>query len=767
MSWRERGLRLLARPSLHAQHSHGRLPGLAGTADIRRDGRGIPYITAATEHDLYAAAGYAQATDRLWQMDVLRRRARGQLAEIFGAAVVAEDLKMRHLALGRAARRSADLLDPRTRDNLAAFCAGINAAARRMRRRGGLPLEFRLLRYRPGPWLPTDSIVLVKYLGFDLGRNLATELFRARLARDHPEFAAAFGTPRYPAGGAVTVRTAAPGTTRRTEAAVPSPADLPPESRAWYDTLLSGDHATGSNAWAVAGRRTATGHPVLANDPHIVVTQPSLWYQTALRLADGRDGAAAYGVTVPGLPGLIAGANEHLAWGITNATVDTQDLCVLGPDSEPAWTEDSVITVRGAEPVPVRAAGGERHVELAPSGPAGGGRYGLFWSGLQPSAEITACQRMWRTTGYPEFRDELRAFGVPVLNVVVACADGTIALKTAGNIPARVPGSSSDTAAPYARVARSWQRFLGFEDLPETVDPPEGYIVSANHRLLPPEAALDVGVDWLPPYRAVRIEELITSAPPISGPMCAGWQSDLSNGRARRILPTLLAALDEAPPRAPAAAACRRLLAGWDGHDHGHAAAPLIFFRLTAELFRHWVGTRLGDELAAAMPDAALQVDHLVLTAEARAAIGDREPLPAVVHRALTETARQIVAELGDDPARWRWDAVHRIRDQHPVAAAVPALAPLFGDPSTPAGGSSHTVCLTSAAPGGRVVEAAPWRFVAEVSPSGPRLWDVLRHGASGNPASPHYDDQTAAHTEGRHYPAGLLAAPESARRTP
>lgn len=771
MTWRERCLRAAALPSLHAQRSRGRLRlrGLIEGADIRRDDRGVPFVAAARERDLYFAVGYVQATDRLWQMDVLRRRARGRLAEIFGAVVVDEDVRARKLALERVARRSQALLSPEHRANLVAFSDGVDAAARRMRRRAGLPLEFGLLRYRPEPWTPLDSIVIVKYLGFDLGRNLANEAFRARLAQERPEHAAAFSTPKYPADGAVTIRTlpaAPPGERRATGADEPSPAGLPTASRAWFDALLGGEHPLGSNAWAVSGAHTDSGHPLLANDPHVVLTQPSLWYQMGLRLDGQEGGATGYGVTVPGLPGLIAGANRHLAWGITNSTVDTQDLCTLAPTagSEEAerWTEESVITVRGAEPVPVRAAGGARHVELDLPGSDGAGRYGLFWSGLEPSAEIEACQRMWRARDYPELRDTLRAFGVPVLNVVVACQDGTIALRTAGNVPARAPGSSGGVPAGYADAARSWEDFLAFDDLPEVVDPSEGYIVSANHRLLPAGAPLDVGVDWLPPYRAERIEELITTEGVVTAAACARWQSDVLDGRARRVLPTLLDALDREPPDEPLTAACHRLLADWDGHDHGHLAAPLVFFRFMQALTDHWVGSRLGEELAAAMPDAALQVDHLVLDSDARTALGERETLPAVARRALTATARRIAGEQGEDPSRWRYDRVHRITDQHPIGRAVPALAPLFGAPSTPAGGSSHTVALTSSDPSGKVVDGAPWRFVAELSPHGPRLWDVLRHGASGNPASPHYDDQTPAHTEGRHYGVQLPSSPDA-----
>ncbi|MET8976748.1 penicillin acylase family protein [Streptomyces sp. NPDC004539] len=824
MTWRERGVRLLALPGLRAQRRRGtlRAAGLREGAEIRRDRRGVPFVSAADEHDLYFAAGYAQAGDRLWQMDVLRRRAAGRLAEILGPPVLAQDVRARELALVRAARRSEALLSTRHHANLTAFAAGVNAAVRRMRRRGALPVEFLLLRYRPEPWTPVDSLAVVKHLGFDLGRNLGHEVFRARLAREHPEHAGAFTAPKYPEGGAVTVRDGlsagegsvsrggearfggqvTPGGQASPDGQASSGVPLPPGSRAWLDVLLDGDRPLGSNAWAVSGARTASGHPLLANDPHIVLTRPSLWYQTGL----GLPGENGYGVTVPGIPGLIAGAGRHLAWGITNATVDTQDLCVLPPDASVAWSEESEIVVRGTASVRVRAGGGDRWVEVGPPG-TDERRYGLFWSGFEPSAELAACQDMWRAPGHAGFRESLRAFGVPVLNVVVADRHGTIALKTAGNVPRRVPGSSGTVPGTFEQVSRSWEGFLSFDELPETVDPDDGYVVSANHRLLPEGVGPDVGVDWLAPYRAERIEELIgeASGEPdgeligegdgaegptgveglagvegragVEGPAgvegsagvtaadCVRWQSDVLDGRARRILPTLLDALDQAPPTDDRlTAACHRLLAAWDGHAYGHLAAPLVFFRLTQALADHWIGTRLGADLAAAMPDTALQVDHLILTPAARTALGEPDRLPDIVARALTEAAHRIAREQehGEDPALWRWDRVHRITDQHPLARAVPAL---FGTPSTPAAGSSHTVALTSAAPSGTVIDGAPWRFVAEVTPTGPHLWDTLRHGASGNPGSPHYDDQTPSHTEGRAHRVPLVpTAPDVLR---
>jgi penicillin amidase len=232
------------------------------------------------------------------------------------------------------------------------------------------------------------------------------------------------------------------------------------------------------------------------------------------------------------------------------------------------------------------------------------------------------------------------------------------------------------------------------------------------------------------------------------------------------VLPTLLTALDEDPPDAPLVAACHRLLADWDGHDHGHLAAPLVFFRLLQKLADCWVYDRLGADLAAAMPDITLQVDHLLTSPEARRRLGEDDPLPAVVGRALADAAAWIADEQGDDPAHWRYDRVHRIRDRHALARAVPALGALFGGVTTPVGGSGHSVCLMTPDRQGTVVEGAPWRFVAELRPDGPRLWDVMRHGSSGLPRSRHYEDQTPLHAAGRLHPVPLEGPPAQAARS-
>jgi penicillin amidase len=274
-------------------------------------------------------------------------------------------------------------------------------------------------------------------------------------------------------------------------------------------------------------------------------------------------------------------------------------------------------------------------------------------------------------------------------------------------------------------VSRSWEDFIDFEDLPEVVNPPEGYIVSANHKLVADDAPIDVGQDWVAPYRAARIEELISATPSATPADCARWQLDDLNGRARLLLPTLLAAIPVSHP-------AHAVLSTWDMRDAPEAVAPLVFARLVQGLGDEWLDPLLGAELAAQVPDHTQQLDNLILTPSARAAVGITEPLAATVSRVLT------TVDLAT-----RYDTVHHIADHHPLGRGGRALRSLFCPPPTPVGGSRHTVCLMAPNREGAVIEGAPWRLVAELAPDGARLGDILRHGSSGHPLSRHYDDQT------------------------
>jgi penicillin amidase len=300
---------------------------------------------------------------------------------------------------------------------------------------------------------------------------------------------------------------------------------------------------------------------------------------------------------------------------------------------------------------------------------------------------------------------------------------------------------------------------LPFEELPHTVNPPEGYIVSANHKLVPDDAGMEVGADWVAPYRADRIETLITeTSSGVTADDCVRWQNDVLDTRALRLLPLLSEALAQATiePDGPADH-CRRLLAEWDGQARPDSVPPLVYLRLMRALVDEWITGPLGADLAAVMPDLTLQIDHLVLGGAGS---------PEIVARALSAAVDRLVADHGADPAGWRYDLVHRIRDPHPLTGALPGLAPVFGGEDDPVGGSGHTVCLMTPAADGTVLEGASWRFVAELTHDGPRIRDVLRHGSSGLPGSPHSTDQTAAHGRGMTYVVSLGGPPNQATAT-
>ncbi|WP_085066632.1 penicillin acylase family protein [Catenuloplanes japonicus] len=735
-------LRLLGRRSLRATRPSGRIDaaGVRQQVVIDRDERGVPWVQAGAEPDLYFGLGYAMAADRLWQMDVLRRRAHGGLAEVLGPSLIDQDVLARTLSFSYAAERSLTALPSQAAENLDAFAAGVNHLIRRLRRRAALPVEFQLLRYRPEPWTAVDSVAIIKQLGFGLGRNLHQELFRDGLAARHPHLADVFSVPRYPQGGTTTLGRPGPDT-RPAPPAAPVTSRLPDSSRAWLSALLTGQRTGGSNGWVVGGAMSRTGGPMLANDPHIAFTQPNLWYQVGLRL--GPD--IGYGVTVPGIPGLVAGTNRDIAWGITNATADTQDLFAItdADHRPPEWTRPQVITVRGGAPVTVTASGGPGYVLLAPSA-------GLYWSGFFESTEAETCQRMWRARSWGQFREVLRGFGVPVLNFVLAAADGTVGFQTAGIIPRRRAADGVGVSS-RADAERRWRAPLSFDELPESTGDAGSVYVTANHKIIPDGRPPHLGADWGGPYRADRITDLIRrAAPGIAAADHGRWQMDTVNGRAVRVLPALLTALAAHPPARGPAAGCYDILARWDCRDDAAQPAPLIFAALMRQLADRWVHTPLGRDLTVLMTDVTLQVDHLVLDDAARKHAGENEPLPAVVGHALAAAAASLANTWGPDPAQWRFGDLNRIRDRHPLAAAVPGLRAFFGDPDTPVSGGGQTVCLMYPTEDGSVTEGAPWRFVVCFGADGPLIQDSLRHGASGNPASRHYDDQTMTHTQGR-----------------
>src|SRR3984893_13576852 len=485
--------------------------GPMGEVRIGRDADGVPLITAANDEDAAFGLGFAHAQDRLFQMELQRRYGAGRLAEIFGPQALATDRQMRVLGLYRAAEAEIPTLSPAVRRGLEAYAAGVNAFL--ATRRGALPPEFLLLRFRPDPWRPADSLVWGKLMDLELAGNYRGELQHARLARAASPDDLAVPHPEYPKEPRTTLAELAAFYRRlpldRLYAA------LPP--------LVGPIYA--SNNWVVDGAHTDSGKPVLANDPHLGFAAPGFWYLVRLKTPQGEIG----GGTVAGVPVVVVGHNERIAWGFTTTGGDVEDLFIehldpadsnryLTPDGSAAFaTREELITVRGAAPVAITVRGTRHGPVLSDVLPDGTVESGYVLA-LQTSfldADDRSAEALWdigRASDWNGFRAALANFTGPQQNMVYADVDGTIGFIAPARIPIRKSGNGW-LPVPVWTGAYDWTGFIPFAELPQGTDPAAGHFVSANNKIVPDRYPYLLSRDWDLPNRAERIEELLAAEP--------------------------------------------------------------------------------------------------------------------------------------------------------------------------------------------------------------------------------------------------------------
>src|SRR5688572_6012924 len=540
---------LWLRRSLPQTEGNVTVSGLAGGVEILRDAYGIPHIFASTIDDAYFALGYVHAQDRLWQMEMNRRIATGRLSEILGPGALESDRFLRTLGLRRVAEANLKHFDAETRRVLDAYSGGVNAflAASPV-----LPPEFWLLRVSPEPWSPADSVGWMKMMAWDLGGNWRAELLRMQLAKALPMARIHEFLPPYPGDP------------------IPEMADLRQlyagleKQPVGVSFLENPELVAGSNAWAVSSARSASGKPLLANDPHLGLNAPPVWYFAQLH-APGLD---AIGATLPGVPAILIGRNPRVAWGLTNTVSDVQDLYLEKLDAR--FTQrDEVIKVRGApdEKLAVRAS---RHgpvisdvlraaLDAAPRGHA----VALAWTALaEDDLSMQAILRVAHARDWREFNSTLRDLHAPQQNVIYADVDGNIGFVAAGRVPVRKSANDLKGRAPAPGwdARYDWAGWVPYEELPRAFNPPAGTIVNANHKVTPPGYPHHIGYEWQPPYRARRIEALLGRESHSLGGF-ARMQMDVVSLATGELLPLLL----KTTPKDELSAGALRQLAAWDG----------------------------------------------------------------------------------------------------------------------------------------------------------------------------------------------------------
>jgi penicillin G amidase len=763
-----------------------RLTGLHGPVEIVRDRWGVPHIYAEDEDDLFFAQGYVHAQDRLWQMELQRRLGSGRLSEILGEPTLEVDRFVRTVGLNRAAEDEVNSLPAETRRALDAYAAGVNSSIRQ--RRGQWSLEFTLLRCEPQPWRPVDSLYWSKFLTAVLSGNWASETLRARLAVKLGADLAADLEPAYPADNPTVV--SGPG--------LPPGVEPPPngwrspavrEALKLVESLLAGDvprpqpptppvRANGSqsgvirlnpgasNQWVVSGARTATGRPLLANDTHMSVAMPAIWYQ--VHLEGGRYHVA--GVSLPCAPGVLVGHNQRCAWGLTTAWQDAQDLFVerINPANpaeyefqgqwRPIQTVQEVIAVKGrAEPEVVE-------VKLTHHGPIVSDLMGeiapmaLRWVALDQTDMLGAVLGYDRAANWQEFRAALASWAAPAHNFVYADVDGHIAYFQAGWMPVRAKGHGI-APVPGWSGEYEWQRFLSLDELPQALDPASGWLGVANNLVVDETYPHFISADLENPSRATRLVELLTKRDKVSAADFAAMQRDTYSAQAQRFVRHLL----PTQPTNTREARALELLRGWDYHITADSVAAalyetvricalhVIFDRHLGELADAYVGvdpSPLGD--TGPYHDRSF-VRLLEILDDKRGdsvwlrdpETGIPQPKGELLHRALRIALRDMKTHLGDDMETWTWGRLNRIHFAHPLGSVKP-LHLLFNRGPYPMPGDRDTLLRASGKPAFpfqpvAVVDAL--RFIADLSD-----WDrcqiIVPGGQSGHVASPNYADQ-------------------------
>lgn len=772
----------LAAYAYHVAHSalpqlDGQLPvaGLSAVVAATRDQHGVPTIEAANLADLFFAQGYVTAQDRLWQMDIMRRYGSGELSEILGEDTLKIDREQRILGLRAAAKKSLEMASDRDRGYYDAYARGVNAYIGMHGDR--LPVEFRILRYAPKPWQAEDSVVvansMVKDLNYHyffdalarekilakLGPELTADLYVNRSWHDRPPTVMREDLTQPDSAppsdeddeddspdNSVTQRTAAPLApivafgTAHNEEGVP----------------VEGVAVNGSNDWVVSGAHTVTGKPLLSNDMHLGHNMPSLWYEAHLR--SGTLDVA--GVTLPGMPYVIVGHNQRIAWGFTNVGPTVTDIFIENFNAAGAYQTPSgwvqpdhraeVIHVKGKPDVSVDVKitrHGPLVTELVPGETRPLALRWNLYDGLHiPFFDVNTAQN------WDEFCRAFAQLDAPGQNVVYADVDGNIGYHTTGRVPIRAAGDGS-LPQSGADNAHEWTSYIPFDKLPSVYNPPSGIIGTANGRIIPDDYPNSVSMEWEAPWRTARIYHVLESGRKFSPADMLALQTDIHSEADLFAAERFVYAIDHASKPSPRVKQAAELMRGWDGRMQSASAAPTIAETSIRELRRLLLEPKLGSASA----DSAKADDKLswqtyswemrsvwmenILLHRPKRWLPEKYPnydelLTAAVNAAVND------ASAPKDLATWRWGAFNAVEIEHPILGKIPLIKRWSGPGVQEQSGSGYTVKAVSRHHG------PSERFTANLADLDQSTLNIVS-GQGGNFLSPYYMDQWKAWYEG------------------
>lgn len=804
--------------------------GLRAAVTVYRDGAGIPQLVAESDHDLFFAQGFVHAQDRFWEMDFRRHVTAGRLSELFGESQVATDTFVRMLDWRGVAEQEYQLLDEGSRALYDAYAAGVNAYLAE-RDGAGLSLEYAVLGlqnagYSPEPWSPVDSIAWLKAMAWDLRSNLGDEIDRALLAtalppeeiaRLHPGFpwgempTIMEGAPAAPAALRVTPLPEAGASGAHTTTDASGEPDASRVDLAAYASPLASLRAAvdgipellgpeggdlGSNSWVVSGAHTESGMPLLANDPHLGPAMPSIWTQMGLHCAELSDDCAfdVAGFTFSGLPGVVIGHNERIAWALTNLGPDVADLYLERVDGDtyeldgamlPLTVREEVIEVAGGDPVTVTVratargplvsdVGGD-YAAIAEGDPGASGEdvgnaVSLQWTALTPGNTAQAIFSLNRARDWDGFRQAAALFDVPAQNLLYADVDGNIGYQAPGRIPIRKAGDGT-VPMPGWTSANGWAGTVPFDQLPSVQNPERGYLVTANNAVSANGPVFTN--DWDHGYRARVIERMLDERIAAGGKLTAGdlaeMQLDTDDANAAALVP-MVAELELEGDAARGAA----LLEDWDGRADADSAEAAYFAVFWRNLLDGMFGSlpeatrpKGGDRWFTVVGDLLDDPENQWWTNEDLGVTGR----DTMIAHALEAAWREASDRMGPDPDSWRWGRLHTLTltNQSFGESGIAAIEWLFNrGPYALGGGSDIVNAIGWDVTQGYEVNWVPsMRMVVDVGDFDDSRWVNLT-GASGHAFHPHYDDQARLWQDGEthEWPFTRSAVQDAAEET-
>ena len=754
-------------------HWHSSLPTLDGAlpvagpsapVEVLRDAHGVPHIRAQSLSDAFFAQGFVTAQDRLWQMDLSRRKAEGTLAEVFGDRTLSMDIESRTLGFPQVASAALADFSPEETQFLESYTHGVNAFIDSHRDR--LPWEFLVLRYQPKPWREVDSVAVALNLATTLSQSWETDLMREHIASKLPKDLlpdlfpdhSALDVPVAEVPASTPARSATGSANPSTSVADSPLGGWPVAENSLAQFNLGSQQpdtaGVGSNNWVVSGAHTASGKPLLANDPHLGHSIPSVWYMIHLKAP----GINVSGVSLPGLPAVIIGHNEHITWGVTNTGPDVQDLYVESFNfRDPQkylhngqWVSAEVRN----ETIKIRnQADYHLNVVITRHGPIisheGNRDLALQWTLLLPHALRFPFLRIDRAGNWREFTAALRDFQVPMQNFVYADDVGNIGYYSAGLVPIRQHGNGS-VPVPGSTDDYDWKSFIPFEDLPHAFNPPSGLIATANGRIVPDNYPYFISAKWDAPFRTARIFKLLRDGGKFTPTDMLRIQTDILSLEDVWLAKQLREAAGKHPPSNPDAQFALSTVSAWNGEANADSVATLILEVTRRALLIRILKPKLGDDLSGYhWPMSTTFLQTVVEQNLTRWLPPGDADFNSTLMESLDDGVRQIPSLVhSQDHAVWRWGDTIPLTFYHPltVSGGLPILGRWLNVGPFPQAGTGTTVKQTTPYVGPSM------RMVVDWSDLDHSLQNITL-GESGQVLSPYYRDQFPAWYGGTSFP--------------